>query len=377
MPDKMKEQSLIVVNINDLESALDSIIENIGTAIKQGVRIEDFNIPNIQIRISDGNPNHSSTITSTMMKSFVGFQNEIYDIFKIANGRDLTDTEKKGAELRVKIEKGSTNILVPICEAIAAGVPNMSLDQTIVVMRSVVGIVAIICTAGVLKAGVKLFSKERILKIRQKSKDEESTAQVEIKRIESEKQALEQQYRDKQDDRVFQERIAQIEKEKENTITMKDMAVSSLKSIEDIIVYSSSAEKYIYRGLAQEAQQAQVSIGETTYQADTLKEMGSIERRPRVEKVERVIHVKGNFKTEVISYVDSDVRKINISGIGEDGQDYSFEGLPVSKEALTPELYELINEGSPLYWNIDVTMKGEKWESIMLIDLKKPSQLPD
>lgn len=370
------DQTLVVVNTNDLEAALDKIINNIGEAVKQGVKIEDFQIPNIQITISDGNPNHSSTLTSTMMKSFVGFQNEIYDIFKIANGRELVEAEKKAAELRIKVESGSTNIIIPICEAIAAGVPNMSLEQTVVVMHSVIGVVAVICLIGVLKEGVKLYSKERILKLRQKSKQEETAAQVELSRIEIEQKTLELQYRGKQDDRNFQERLAQIEKDKESTLAWKETIATSFKSVEDMIVHSSSAEKYLYRGLAQEAEEAKVSIDGITYQAETLKERGSIERRPRIEKEEKIIHVKGNFKTELISYIDADVRKINISGIGEDGQEYTFDGLPVSKSALTPELYKLINDGAPLYWNIDVTMKGEKWDSIMLIELKKPVQNP-
>lgn len=185
---------------------------------------------------------------------------------------------------------------------------------------------------------------------------------------------MELEFRDKQDSRVYQERIAQIEKDKENILTMKETVVSSLSSIEDMIMHASSAGKYVYRGLAEQAESAQVSIDGVTYQAETLKNLGAVKRRPSVEKPESIVHVRGNFKTEVISYVDDDVRKINISGTGEDGESYSFDGVPVSKEALTPELYELINEGFPLYWNLDVTMKGDEWKSILLIDLKEPQQ---
>jgi hypothetical protein len=373
----MPTEKMVVVNIKELESALDKIIDNINDAISGGIEIEDLRVPPISIKVSDGIPEHASTITSTMMKSFVGFQNEVNAILEIANGGQLSKQEKKSVELRVRIEEGSTNFIVDLYNLVVAGVPNMSLDQTIIVMGSVLKAVGIICTAGVLTAGVKLYSKERILRIREKEKEQEANARLELRRIESEEKKAELAYRNEQDERIYKERLAQLEKDKENINAIKDVTKSTLNSIEDMVTHSSSAEKYVYRGLAEEAQNAQVSIDGDTFKADQLQELGKITRRPRREQEEYVVNVKGNFKTELISYVEKDVRKVNISGTGDDGEYYSLEALPVSKEALTTELYDLINEGSPLYWNLSVTMKGEKWKSILVVELKKPEDPDD
>lgn len=370
----MPNQELVIENINDLESSLDLIIENLNDAIAHGVVLGDFEIPTVEIKISDGNPEHNSTLTTTMMKSFVGFQNRVYDILEIANERELTEAERKAAEVRIKVEEGSTNILVPLYQLVAAGVPNMTLEHAELAVNTVLKAVAIICVLGMMKEGFKVFSRERIEKIRARSKEKEVDADREIAQLQIAQREVELQLRSEQDERVHQERIAQIEKEKTAILADKEKTIAQYASVENLIMHTSSAEKYIYRGLAEESQRADVAIDGETYQQEVLENLGRVERRPRVEQPERVVNVRGNFKTEVISYEDIDVRKINISGLGDDGEEYSFDGLPVSKDALTPELYELINEGSPLYWNLSVTMKGDKWESILLVDLKRPNQ---
>ena len=353
----MPEDRLLVANLAELETALDSIIDNIHDAVKYGIRIEEFDIPPIVIKISDDIPEHDSTITSSMMKSFVGFHHEINAILELANGRPLTYEEKKATELRIKIEHGSTNLWIELCKLIAAGVPNMTLEQTVVVMNSVVVAVGIICSAGILKTGANLFSKERIVRIRTKEKEAESNERKEIKRLEFEEKKAELEYQKHRDEQMFQERIAQIQKDKDAATSTKNLMVSTLTSIENIVAHSSSAQKYVYRGLAEQSETAKVSIDGNVYETEQLQELGKITRRPRQEQEEYVVNIKGKFKTEVISYVEKDIRKVNISGTGDDGEYYSLDALPVSKEALTTELYDLINEGSPLYWNLSVTMK--------------------
>lgn len=50
----------------------------------------------------------------------------------------------------------------------------------------------------------------------------------------------------------------------------------------------------------------------------------------------------------------------------DDGSPFRLDNIPVSKDFLTPEVYERINQGELVHWEFSMLRKGSKMESIIL-----------
>lgn len=112
-----------------------------------------------------------------------------------------------------------------------------------------------------------------------------------------------------------------------------------------------------------------VEINGENFTQEDFKFIGK--RKPRQKFEEEVKRIQGQFMTTVIQYPESDNRIINIDGTLEDGSPYSLKDLPVNKDLLTPEIYELINEGKPLWWDFTIAQRGEKMTSIVLKEISE------
>ena len=324
--------AVVITNATDLNDFMEKFLDDIGSAIENGIDFSTLNFDPISIKLVDENPEHNSTITTQIMKMFVDFNDKIEDMMAVAKGSDLTDDEKSKLELRIKVEEGSTDIIAPLAQMIVQGIPAMSLEQTEALLQTVRFTVALYLgykflrfTAG---KGIGTFKEVHLRKL---------SDQREAKRIEydqkklnilAERRNAELAYQEHRDEKDHEEKLALIDAQAKQIEKAQEFYATVFEDIPKLYEMGEKAEKKICRDLAIEADRAAIQIDGTLITKDELKEVGKVTRGPRVEPRTEVI--EDDFKVTVVDFgTESGNVKINLIG-----SDYQFKDVVIPDNLL-------------------------------------------
>lgn len=355
----MPEQELMVIeNEAQLEEYMNRILDDISFATENRVRLEDLHIPPITIHINDGTPEHSGTITTKQMGTFVDFQKRIYELLDVYKGTPLTEEEKADLVFRIKVEKGSTSLVLDFYKILEA-ISNMSLEQTVCIANAATTI-ALAWIVG------KFVAVPGINAVWQSYKE----------KLEAQKAKVVEDTRQKLSDNDLQARLADSESRKQELAndrvmieSMKETSIKAIGQVKDMLEISGSAERKIYRDLSK--QPGDISINDVPVPQEELKTLG-VTPRTRIEGRTKVI--RDNFRISVVDFGDSSGNvKINMIGA-----QYIFKDVTIPDDLMDDRNLDLLahakaREAVPL--ELTVIEKNGKFSNPTLITRIDPSLL--
>jgi len=352
MPDR-----IIIATEQQLNEYTELLFRDIGKALEGRVQVDESLVKALVFKVPS--TEEEVFITYQWMRIFTGLQEEIYDIIKKAIGRKLTEDEKRKIELKVYIKKGSNiyEVLIWVSELFETLANTVEVSQEM----SIGQILALTIPPALAWAFGKAYM------VREQAKTERHKADLEAQKLKAERDAeiarKELELKALEVDRRY---------ELERQVAYLENQGRAIRVLESIVDAKAESEAKTAREIQKMPNVQSLEINDRDFTQEDMVEIGK--RKPRQEKDEFTTHIKGDFKTDVIYYPEGEVRKISISGLLEDGTPYRNDDLTVSKEWLTSEAYELINEGKPLHWDFTITTKGKKTLSVILKEVRPPDE---
>jgi len=348
---------VVIASNEDLQAYCDLMAKDLSKALEKHATLDKNAISPIVFRVPSAEEN--VYITSEWMEILLKFQEDVYAILEHVLGRGLSADEKKKAEIKVYIRKGSN-----LYEVVVAFLNFFSSSEAIQEVRqmSVGQILAFTVPFAAAyafgktymyhkKAEVEKYKADINLQMDKNGKDRE----IELKKLEN-------------------ERLSEIEKaEVQRNVQFLEFQNKALDSISFIADTKFQSEARVARQLQKLPEVNDVAINGLTFSDTELAEIGK--RKEREKKEETTIAIKGLFHADDIHYPEEGaVRMINLRGVLDDGSPKTFEKVPVLKDALSPEVYKAINEGKKLHWDFHATMKGDKMDTILISSISIPDE---
>jgi hypothetical protein len=343
----MGTEATVITNEKELEEYFSLAEKNITAAIDSHMTLSKEAIQPIVFKVPSSE--EKLYITSAWMEVCLNFQADVYDILEKALERKLTADEKKKAEVKVYISKGSNiyEVIVSVFEfftnmEVFKEIKEMSVGQIL----SFVVPIAVACAFG------KAYMVHKKYNFAKQKLDKDAEREIELKKLENER----------------------LSEEQKNEVQHHAMELEKESKILDILDYVADtkyqSEAKTARAIGKIPDVKQVEINGTSFDSEALSEIAK--RKPREKKEEEQIAVRGWFHADDIHYpTDGDLRNVNITGTNDNGEPVSYSEVPVSKDMLSPEIYKAINDGEKLYWIFNSVMKGSKMNSILITSITK------
>lgn len=350
-------ERIIIATEQQLNEYAELLFQDIGKALEGRAQVDESLVKALVFKVPS--TEEEIFITYPWMKIFTGFQEDIFDIIKQAIGRKLTEEEKRKIELKVYIRKGSNiyELLLRASEFFEglATTVEASKDMTI----------GQILALTIPPALAWAFGKAYM--VREQAKTERHKADLEAQRLKTDREAEIAR-------KELELKSLEVERryELERQVAYLENQGKTIRVLESIVDAKAESEAKTAREIQKMPNVQTLEINDKHFTQEDLADIGK--RKPRQEKEELTTHIKGDFKTDVIFYPEGKVRKIAISGFLEDGTPYKNDDLTVSKEWLTPEAYELINDGQPLHWDFTITTGEKKTLSVILKEVRPPDR---
>jgi hypothetical protein len=264
-----------------------------------------------------------------MMEALLDLQEAVYRIYATIKGDSITKEEKAYLELRVKVQPGCTELLVPFLEALIKGAKKLSVPKILAITIPVS--IAIIASAGVLAFGNA--TKEKIA----------AQKEVEIARIES---------------------TTMTDLQKEESARF----VGVLEVVEKAMDVTEAANKRVFKTLAS-FESADIHINGSSVSHDELKEFAKPTKTQKAES--KSVSIKGEFRIGVIDFDGK--AGTEISMVSTDGQGYEFKKVIIPEDLLSDKQYDIINKGigHESFWiHVIAQEKNGVLSSPLLVEMK-------
>lgn len=350
---KKQAKILRVASAGDLAERLGDILDDLPYNEDNTIELDNLSLPDIVIEIDDGNPEHSSTISSDMMQAFLEFQEGLYKIIKTNKGRSLTDEERKRLMLRVRVKDGCTEFITTLAGFVAEIVKvwkDMTPDQIAqsgTIIKALVGI----CVAGsVLKAGFKAAADIWKTKLDKRKTDDAHIHEMEMKRLD-----LEEKKADSEEKRMLIESLRQVAVGKYET---RVKAIDDSKTMIDSV---GEGERKVYRTLSD--QDGAVKIDGMPALKETLRELAKKPKEPVELEESKVVD-----DTFAVSIVDFSTFNVTLEGTTTGT---IFKDVHVSSELMSNENYKFLvsaAEREPVHLRIGYSEKNGKLKSVSIIE---------
>lgn len=180
--------ALTIFEISSEEDAYDLLQRLNRNDLPDNIGFKFVNWPKLDIRIvGDG---FNATITPTLMKGFIEFQQAIYRSFALAqygsvNINKLTAQQKKDLEINVRVDEGSSKFAIDFQAALEKFVENVSSKLS---SKQVIGLALVFATAYFGNSAYKNFLEERKAVRVAELKSEEQKKALETMRFQSEQE---------------------------------------------------------------------------------------------------------------------------------------------------------------------------------------------
>lgn len=350
--DNKQTRVIRVKSAGDIVARLGDILDDLPYNEDNTIELDNLSLPDIVIEIDDGNPEHSSTISSDMMQAFLEFQDGLYKIIKTNKGRSLTDEERKRLMLRVKVEDGCTEFITTLIRYVAEiikDLKDMAPDQIAQAGTIIKAIVSIAVVGSVLKAGIKAGADVWKAKLDKRKADDARIHEMEMKNLD-----LEEKKADSEEKKMLIESLRQV------AVGRYETRVKAIDDSKIMIDSVDEGERKVYRTLSD--QDGAVKIDGMPALKETLREMAKKPKEPVELEEAKVVD-----DTFAVSIVDFSTFNVTLEGTTTG---IVFKDVHVSSELMSNENYKFLvsaAEREPVHLKVGYTEKNGKLKAVSIL----------
>lgn len=317
--------SKIITNCIELEEFANLICADLKKALERPFLFDKSFKPSIIFRVPSNED--KPFITTAWMHAFLRLRTDIINTIETGIDRKLSPEEKNRIDIKVYVEKGSNvfEIILDVLEVFAKPAMEALKDMTVPQILSIV-IPAVAAASAVSMFGIDRNSKRKI-------NQDNLAAQLEIKKAENEKLAMELKSKELSD-----ERKTIIEAKKLENENMQSVLDSIGKALKD----STKAEELLIKEIARIPDTKDgLTINGIQLANDDLYDIAKNEEKEEGE--EPFITIDDYFYIESISFKkeENTVKLIN--------PNYRFKPFTIPKDRFESEDWEKINNREALH----------------------------